>query len=47
MRIFPNLKTKEQNTDPELSGIQATTRVIALLIALLSVLFFFIKILFF
>lgn len=47
MKILPDLKTKKENTDPELSGIQVSTRIAALLIALLSVFFFFFKILFF
>ncbi|CAG4998987.1 hypothetical protein DYBT9275_02125 [Dyadobacter sp. CECT 9275] len=47
MRILPTNKTRKANTEPELTKVQIVTRVVALLVALISVFFFFFKILFF
>jgi hypothetical protein len=47
MKVFPRHKAKEEKDEPELSKIQILTRIAALILAFISVFFFFFKILFF
>lgn len=47
MKVFPNNRIRKIKQEPELSKIQVVTRITALIVALLSVFFFFFKILFF
>lgn len=47
MRVFPDKKNREDSDEPELTKIQSVTRIVALIVAFVSVFFFFFKILFF
>ena len=47
MRVFPDKKNREDSDETELDKIQSVTRIVALIVAFVSVFFFFFKILFF
>jgi len=47
MRVFPTNKIEQKKSEPELTKIQIITRIVALIVAAVSVFFFFLKILFF
>lgn len=46
MKIYPESKREEEQYEPDLTKVQEITRIVALILALGSVSFFFLKIVF-